>query len=164
MKKSFLAAFLTIGIFAVAGSASAGGKPSGAKCHVHKSCQSNLCVRANPGDKFGACCAPETCPSLNAQCGDASDGCGGSLFCGSCDFQSTCENNECVPLPTTTSTTNTTNTTTTTTLSSSCLGQCGSDAPSGCWCDSASCIAGDGCADRDFVCPDVCTPVTTTLF
>jgi hypothetical protein len=39
----------------------------------------------------------------------------------------------------------------------SCAGLCGPfQAPAGCWCDLDSCIAGDGCPDRDDVCPGVC--------
>lgn len=62
-------------------------------------------------------------------------------------------------------------TTTTTTLPPprSCEGYCGQHdvAPPGsggfCYCDADSCYYGDGCADRDIWCPDVCTPPTTMM-
>jgi hypothetical protein len=38
----------------------------------------------------------------------------------------------------------------------SCVGICGGQAPGGCWCDSESCVFGDGCPDRDTACPDAC--------
>lgn len=59
----------------------------------------------------GACCAPATCEALNAQCGQVSDGCGGTLECGSCEGETTycsdagqcvddCEDRICGPSPT----------------------------------------------------------------
>ncbi len=44
-------------------------------------------------------CAPSTCLSLDVVCGEPSDGCGGSLTCGSCASGQTCESGECVDVP-----------------------------------------------------------------
>lgn len=70
---------------------------------------------------------------------------------------------ECVPPTSTTTTTSTTSTsftistTSTTAGPSSCDGYCGSSPPgSDCYCDTLSCDFGDGCADRDALCPEVC--------
>jgi hypothetical protein len=43
-----------------------------------------------------ACCTPTTCSQLGFDCGLASDGCGGTLPCGSCPTGQTCSNNHCV--------------------------------------------------------------------
>lgn len=111
MKFSVVAAFL--GIFLATGTAIAK-KPPGASCHVHKSCSTNLCVRQQPTDKFGTCCAPQSCPELGAQCGLIDNGCGIPIDCATCDPSSLCIDNMCVTTTTTTTTTSTTSTTTTT--------------------------------------------------
>jgi len=41
-------------------------------------------------------CTPATCDDLGYNCGTASDGCGGTLSCGSCDSGYTCVNNVCI--------------------------------------------------------------------
>ena len=51
------------------------------------SASKNLTI--NPG------CAPQTCVQLGFNCGTASDGCGGTLSCGSCTAPATCVNNVC---------------------------------------------------------------------
>jgi hypothetical protein len=119
-----------------AGPAWAAKKPPGATCHVSKSCSTGLCVRQSPADKFGVCCAPENCASLNAQCGTPDNGCGIPLDCGQCDTGSICDVTTCVPETTTT----TTSTTTTTTMA--CIGQeqtCSSVDDPNC-CDGLSCV------------------------
>ncbi len=42
-------------------------------------------------------CAPKTCSSLGYSCGSWSDGCGGTLSCGSCNSQ-TCSNGKCTSI------------------------------------------------------------------
>jgi hypothetical protein len=138
-------------VFFAPGTAGAGGKPDGARCHVHKSCESKFCLRENPLDKFGFCCNGTSCAEANAQCGSIDSGCGVPIDCGECDPGSTCDQNQCVPLPTTT----------TTIIFDSCAGQCGGDAGN-CWCDADSCIFNDGCPDRDVQCPGICDPPGTT--
>jgi hypothetical protein len=44
-------------------------------------------------------CQPLTCADAGKSCGTVSDGCGGTLDCGSCGTGASCENNVCVPLP-----------------------------------------------------------------
>lgn len=39
---------------------------------------------------FSDACVPETCASVGATCGEAPDGCGGSLMCGTCESGTTC--------------------------------------------------------------------------
>ena len=149
----FTTAAIAIGILFVAGSATAGGKPDGARCHVHKSCQSKLCLRANPLDKFGECCGAQDCPSLGAQCGEIDNGCGTLIQCGDCGPGSSCVSNQCVQ----------SSTTTTLGTPGSCAGLCGTSTDAGgCYCDEISCTNNDGCADRDSLCPEVCNPPGTT--
>ena len=46
-------------------------------------------------------CTPTTCSAASAECGTISDGCGGSLVCGSCGAGETCnESNQCTSTPT----------------------------------------------------------------
>ncbi len=40
-------------------------------------------------------CTPTTCVALGATCGTASDGCGGTLSCGSCTAPQYCSANAC---------------------------------------------------------------------
>ena len=56
-----ISASLFIAGLVFAGGAEAGGKRDGSSCHVHKSCQSKLCVRVQPQDKFGVCCGSQGC-------------------------------------------------------------------------------------------------------
>jgi hypothetical protein len=108
------------GVLALATTAVAGGKPEGARCHVSRSCESQLCVRVSPGDKFGVCCQPDDCAALGAQCGSLDNNCGVEIYCGECNFGEVCSLNECVPEATTTTfpttTTSTIPPTTTTTM------------------------------------------------
>ena len=43
-------------------------------------------------------CSPQTCLSLGYQCGSGSNGCGGTVSCGTCPSGSGCSNNVCVPI------------------------------------------------------------------
>ncbi len=43
-------------------------------------------------------CIPNTCLSLDYECGSLDDGCGGTLSCGSCSSTETCELGTCEPL------------------------------------------------------------------
>jgi hypothetical protein len=46
-----------------------------------------------PNDDSSACvpvCAPQTCDDLGFECGEQSDGCGGTLECGDCRTDETC--------------------------------------------------------------------------
>ncbi|WP_146740030.1 hypothetical protein [Legionella quinlivanii] len=98
---------------------------TGAPCSANSSCQSNQCVNgactapvliclsaadcANGENCLaGVCtqtCTPQTCNQIPANCGLNSDGCGGTINCGSCTFPQTCGgggyslcgNNVCTP-------------------------------------------------------------------
>jgi len=48
----------------------------------------------NPVDY--SCCTPATCSGLGHQCGTWSDGCGGTLNCGTCAANQTCQSGHCV--------------------------------------------------------------------
>jgi hypothetical protein len=51
---------------------------------------------------LGGSCTPTTCSALGAACGSISDGCGGTLACGTCATGQTCNaSNQCVCVPTT---------------------------------------------------------------
>jgi len=41
-------------------------------------------------------CAPDTCQSLNYECGSHSDGCGGTINCGTCESGYTCASGQCI--------------------------------------------------------------------
>lgn len=45
---------------------------------------------ADPAGKDPSTCVPTTCSAVSAQCGRITDGCGGTLFCGSCGEGETC--------------------------------------------------------------------------
>ncbi|MFO0725263.1 MAG: hypothetical protein U1E65_15885 [Myxococcota bacterium] len=45
----------------------------------------------------GNTCTPATCAQLGATCGTVSNGCGGTLSCGSCASGTSCSANQCVP-------------------------------------------------------------------
>jgi hypothetical protein len=47
--------------------------------------QTGKCIGSPP-----SCCFPKSCSQLGANCGSVSDGCGGSIYCGSCTAPSTC--------------------------------------------------------------------------
>jgi len=48
-------------------------------CGGGQACESAVCVDTSPPP-----CEPETCTSLGLDCGQADDGCGGTINCGSC--------------------------------------------------------------------------------
>jgi len=115
--QTILAGVLAI-ILVASGTAVAGGKPDGARCHVGRSCASRVCVTLVPTNKFGVCCTPNTCAGLGAQCGSVANGCGIPIDCGPCDVSSQCTDNICVTITTTTTTTTTS---TSTTLAPTCI-------------------------------------------
>lgn len=93
------------------------------------------------------CCAPTTCASLGYECGSWSDGCGGTLNCGTCSLGYTCSNGICMCTPTTCSN----------------LGkQCGSW-PNGCGgtLNCGTCSSGYTC-NANGNCVITCTPHATT--
>lgn len=47
----------------------------------------------------GTCCAPKTCIGLSMECGQASDGCGGTLNCGACGRNQACTDGKCTTPP-----------------------------------------------------------------
>src|SRR5580704_711142 len=47
-------------------------------------------LRETGGEAAGESCAPTTCQALRYSCGSASDGCTGTLSCGTCTFPETC--------------------------------------------------------------------------
>ncbi len=155
MKRILAASIAVMSVFLLAGVAGAGGKPDGATCHVHKSCQSKLCLRQQPTDKFGKCCDQQDCAEQNKQCGEIDNGCGIPIQCGDCDPGSNCVNNQCVAGTTTTTTTSTTSSTTTTTSSTTTTagppGTCDTNAactveiPCGGGCDSWVNADASGC-------------------
>jgi hypothetical protein len=49
-----------------------------------------VCGAAAPNQCGAGPCTPKTCASLGLDCGDASDGCGGMLHCGTCAPPQTC--------------------------------------------------------------------------
>jgi hypothetical protein len=100
----------------------AGGKRNGSSCQTHRSCQSKVCARLHPDDKFGTCCVQLDCPAMGAQCGIATDGCGVPIDCGQCGPNLQCIDNLCVNDTTTTSSTTTSTSTTSSTTSSTTLG------------------------------------------
>ena len=51
-------------------------------------------ITNDAGAKFSYTCVPDTCASLNYNCGSPSDGCGGTLDCGTCST-GVCTNNVC---------------------------------------------------------------------
>jgi hypothetical protein len=51
-------------------------------------CQDGIC-RGRAGDN-NLCCTPTTCQAMGKDCGQISDGCGGTLSCGSCTAPATC--------------------------------------------------------------------------
>lgn len=51
-------------------------------------CQNGACVVS--ACSGAACCTPTTCVAAGATCGSISDGCGGTLSCGSCTTPQTC--------------------------------------------------------------------------
>jgi len=69
---------------------------------LHAEC-TGICCADGEICADGACCAPQTCGDLDADCGTPSDGCGGTLDCGSCgvagqctdEFQCDCLHVEC---------------------------------------------------------------------
>ncbi|MGC9309166.1 MAG: hypothetical protein ACP5D2_00535, partial [Candidatus Nanoarchaeia archaeon] len=57
------------------------------ECCEEQECQDGACVPI---------CTPETCSSLEKECGTWSDGCGGTLDCGTCSSGYNCSNGVCI--------------------------------------------------------------------
>jgi hypothetical protein len=73
-------------------------KGQGKACSKNSQCCSGICAPQTgkkPVAGSGSVCAPSicvpgTCASLGLECGEASDGCGGTLDCGGCGAGSAC--------------------------------------------------------------------------
>ena len=86
-----------------------GGSLSCGGCESGDVCASGLCVAAPPPPAAPPPvttppppgCIPATCLSLGAECGQRSDGCGGTLSCGGCASGELCSSNVCVAAPVT---------------------------------------------------------------
>ena len=93
-----------------------GGSLSCGDCESGDVCASGLCVAAPPPPAAPPPvttppppvttppppgCIPATCLSLGAECGQRSDGCGGTLSCGGCASGESCSSNICVAAPVT---------------------------------------------------------------
>ncbi|OGZ29244.1 MAG: hypothetical protein A2562_04295, partial [Candidatus Nealsonbacteria bacterium RIFOXYD1_FULL_39_11] len=60
-------------------------------------CSGNSCnYTSSSNDPRCGACIPSTCLSLGKNCGTVSDGCGGTLSCGTCQTDYTCSSNVCV--------------------------------------------------------------------
>jgi hypothetical protein len=101
------------------------------------------CAPSTTCDSNGQCvssCVPKACASLGYSCGSASDGCGGTLNCGSCQPGYSCSSGQCVAgcVPTTCAAANYL----CGTITDGCGGtlNCGSCA-SGQTCSSGRCVA-----------------------
>ncbi|MDI1480152.1 hypothetical protein [Polyangium sp. y55x31] len=88
---------------------------TGTNCQINiDECENNPCLHGSCTDGVNsytcACdpgwtgkdcdtptCVPTTCAAQGATCGTLSDGCGGTLDCGSCGAGSTCEDGTCQP-------------------------------------------------------------------
>ncbi len=64
-------------------------EPDGWLCVSDKACCSRVCFKTSPA-KIGTCCSPTTCAAQGANCGSISDGCGGTVDCGTCTGYDTC--------------------------------------------------------------------------
>ena len=110
-------------------------------------------------------CVPTTCASLGHECGQPSDGCGGSLDCGGCGNTELCDSGLCVAELVTTPAPPSC-------MPDTCEGlgiECGvrsdgcgdyvacGDCPSGSWCDSGICIQDTVASSSP---PPVCEPET----
>ena len=51
---------------------------------------------ADAGGPFTPACTPKTCEDLGYECGQADDGCGGTLDCGTCPDGKSCQDHRCV--------------------------------------------------------------------
>src|SRR2546427_7409048 len=77
-------------------------KPDGQACRTNQSCcgtngHNGLCVNSNPPGKrpAGACCTPATSCPAGQNCGTASDGCSGTIDCGTCPTGDICTAGTC---------------------------------------------------------------------
>jgi hypothetical protein len=89
-----LVLLLTAVLLAVSlGTAGATCKSGGTQCQTSSSCCSGLCVKptlTHGNAVFGACCTPTTCTAQGKNCGTISNGCVGTLNCGTCTAPQTC--------------------------------------------------------------------------
>ena len=72
------------------------------KCDEGEDCQSCPSDCRCPSGQTcynSACCTPKTCSDLGWECGNGSDGCGGTVSCGGCQQNYSCVNNQCQPIP-----------------------------------------------------------------
>jgi len=56
-----------------------------------KTCKTDCGCGSGQVCDAGSCCTPKTCDSMNWGCGSGSDGCAGSLDCGTCPQGQTCD-------------------------------------------------------------------------
>ena len=70
-------------------------------CPSGSSCNSGTCVQNPVTPAPPPACVPDSCQSLARECGTLSDGCGGSLSCGSCQSGFSCNSGTCVQNPVT---------------------------------------------------------------
>ncbi len=56
-------------------------------------------VTRDTGMDEGASCVPESCETLDKECGTWPDNCGGQLNCGQCGPHQACDNGKCVNRP-----------------------------------------------------------------
>ncbi len=78
---------------------------------LKKGCANNACFETSQWDNTTNCansnkicangvcaatCQPNTCANIGFQCGDANDGCGKTINCGSCAAGKTCSNGQCI--------------------------------------------------------------------
>jgi len=74
-----------------------GGSLSCGSCQSGYSCTAGDCIK-DPVSKPPSSCVPDTCQSLDRQCGTVSNGCGGTLNCGGCS-SGYCDGGDCVQPP-----------------------------------------------------------------
>lgn len=85
------------------------GKCQGADNGCGQSCQENdcdgeccgvqCCENGEVCSESNQCCSPESCSTLQVECGSHSDGCGGTLECGDCSVGSCSSDGQCTGCP-----------------------------------------------------------------